>query len=287
LARGISNDWRCFAFSAVLRHSAKRIQDARLVVKQVLKSTLSKLGYEIRKRPVTPQKLHDGVVVGWQRNGRDIRFYLENCFDLIGKDLFNCRFFEEDELEYLRGIVDPQEVMLDVGANIGNHTVYFAAMIGAGKVIAFEPGGWAYPRLAFNVALNGLQDRVTLHKVALSDAPGTAHMRLLAADNHGTLAILSGDEGEGPVETVPVRKGDDYLTDERVGFVKIDAERHEMKVLNGLQKTLSRDKPIVMVEVLQTERAALEAFLADFGYATLMARERYGDIVNVICRTAA
>ena len=58
------------------------------------------------------------------------------------------------------GIVGKDSVVCDVGANIGNHTIYFGTVMGAAKVLAFEPQAHCHETLCANIALNGLEDRV-------------------------------------------------------------------------------------------------------------------------------
>lgn len=247
-------------------------------MKNALKSVLGSLGYEIRKIPDTPQVETEGCVVAWPYRDRTIRFYLENRYDLIGKDLFNGSFFEQTELEVLVDLVEPGGIAVDVGANIGNHAVFFGTVLQASRVIAFEPGAWASARLAFNAALNGMGDRLELHRCALSDTAGTGRMQRWADDNHGTLALSEGGDGE----QVRVETGDSFFEERRISLLKIDVERHEAQVLDGLDKTLRRDHPVVLIEVGKEDRAGMEARLAEYGYATRCAFERYGDIVNLI-----
>ena len=61
------------------------------------------------------------------------------------------------------GLVGPQSVVCDIGAKIGNHTVYFAKVMGAAKVLAFEPQAHCHSTLTDNIALNGLQDRAVAY----------------------------------------------------------------------------------------------------------------------------
>lgn len=253
-----------------------------LLMKNAIKALLKRAGYDLRKLPDTPQVEVDGSIVRWHESGHELRFYIENRYDLIGKDIFNCRFFEREELNALSKIVSPKGTCVDVGANIGNHAIFFATLMEADKVIAFEPGDFAHPRLCFNIALNDLSDRVKIRKVALSEAPGEAEMRFIAEGNHGTLAILGQGEGEGATQTVKMERGDDLLKDEDVTLLKVDAERHEMAVLRGLHETIERCKPVILVEAAQCDRDKTEAHLASYGYTTQHAFERYGDIVNLI-----
>jgi FkbM family methyltransferase len=252
-------------------------------MKAALKRIAKGLGYDVRRIEHLPQVSATGSVVEWPHGNRRIRFYVENRFDLIGRDMFNGRFFEEEELAYLQTVADPSGTFLDIGANVGNHTVFFAAVIGAARVHAFEPGDFAYPRLAFNIALNGLESRVTAHRLALSDRDGTAAMRFNYADNHGSFSIT---DGEGAEQSVPIARGDAVVGAERIRFAKIDVERHEFEVLQGLAQTIARDKPLLMVEIDLTDRPRLDAWMAANGYREQRAFPRYGDIVNVVAAPA-
>ncbi len=247
-------------------------------MKNLIKSLAARLGYEFRKIDDAPQIQAHGVIVSWPHRGQEVRFHLENRFDLIGRDLFNGRFFEEEELTHLASLVRPGGTCVDIGANIGNHSVFFGKILGAAKVIAVEPGDWGYPRLCFNLALNGLTGCSVTHKLALSDRAGRARMDFWAPGNHGTLAIHDGAGGE----EVTLVTGDSLLEGEDVALIKIDAERHEDHVLRGLEATLARCRPVLLLEAAQTDRAATEARLAALGYRTDRAFERYGDIVNLI-----
>ena len=247
-------------------------------MKRFLKSLLATAGLELRRIRHTPQVKSEGAVVEWPYKDHLVRFYLESRYDLIGRDLFNGRFFEIAELEELARRVDPSGTVVDVGANIGNHTVFFGVVMGAQRVLSFEPGAWAHSQAAFNIALNGLSDRVVLHKLALSDHDGTGRMTFWAKGNHGTLWLSDDPDGE----EVKVVRGDPLMPESRVTLIKIDVERHEHEVIEGLKGTIARDRPVICVETAQIERPGLEKRMAALGYQTVFTKERYGDIVNLI-----
>lgn len=137
---------------------------------------------------------------------------------------------------------------VDAGANIGNHTLWLAAVCGL-DVAAFEP--LTHEALAANVALNGLNVRV--EPVALGARDDTAV--------HTSAGRLTTGAGNLPVRTL-----DSYaLTD--VSVVKIDVEGMEPDVLQGGEKTIRRDRPVIVAEEHnQAEHDAIAAVLQPWGY---------------------
>jgi FkbM family methyltransferase len=139
---------------------------------------------------------------------------------------------------------------VDIGANRGIYTFWMAKR--AGQVDAFEP----QPALAKYISDAHLR-HVRVHQTALSDRTGVA--TLLVPDDDGLARIASSDprdavsaaaESELGIRselTVQLRTLDSYrLVD--VGFLKIDAEGHELAVLRGARETISANRPIVFIE---------------------------------------
>ena len=90
------------------------------------------------------------------------------------------------------GIVGKDSVVCDVGANIGNHTIYFGTVMGAAKVLAFEPQAHCHETLCANIALNGLEDRVD----EAVDSNDLARLDLIKIDVEGMqMAVLAGATG--------------------------------------------------------------------------------------------
>jgi len=138
-------------------------------------------------------------------------------------------------------------VVLDIGANIGNHTLAFATR--AASVHAFEPIPTIYQLLHDNVAANGLA-HVHTHPVALSDTAGTATIYMVKQGNFGASSFDQRADGVEPVE-VNKQTGDEFVRQHglgRIDFIKIDVEAHEVYVLRGLMETLRRDLPWLTME---------------------------------------
>ncbi len=141
--------------------------------------------------------------------------------------------------------------LLDVGANIGVHTLGCAGSYA--EVVACEPYPPVADRLERTLGANGIGN-VRVHRTALADAAGTVRFKVPIESNLGTGSIVD-DHGNaaGDLIEVPVTTGDLLLGGDGempVAAVKIDTEGAEKKVLQGLARTLTADRPLVVFELL-------------------------------------
>jgi FkbM family methyltransferase len=180
----------------------------------------------------------------------------------IGRSLELYGEWAEAELELLGLFLQPGDVVVDVGANVGTHTVAFARKIGpGGRVHAFEPQRVVFQTLCANVALGSLTN-VHTHHAAAGRAPGTilvpaANQQI--AQNFGGVALAGVTAGE-PVPVMTL----DQLGLERCKILKIDVEGMELDVLEGARALVERCQPIVYVENNDAARspALIEALRA-------------------------
>jgi FkbM family methyltransferase len=183
--------------------------------------------------------------------------------DVIQRRIFGQRnFFEPDQLADIRGLIGRDSVVVDAGANIGNHTVYFSLICGAREVHAFEPMRVAYSTLVRNIELNGLQNRVTAHNVAVGAQEG--HAELLRYVEHNTGGTVLGLDRPGMYKVVPI----DSLRLERCDFLKMDVEGGQIQALSGAAETLARCRPVIWVE-LRSKRSEFDegnAKMQSMGY---------------------
>src|SRR5690606_30551618 len=127
-------------------------------------------------------------------------------------------FYEVELLDKIREIVaDREGLFVDVGANLGNHTVYFAQVLGR-EVVAVEPEPMNASLLRDNVALNSLEDRVEIHNRAAMSEPGFVVLEQAIEGNRGTFSAKEAAEG---IEAVTL---DSLVGDEQVALIKIDVE---------------------------------------------------------------
>jgi len=224
--------------------------------------------------------------------------------------------YERSTRMAIHRLVSPGSVVLDVGANIGAHTLELARRVGSGgKVFAFEPTSFAHSKLLRNLALNpGLAAVVEAKQLMLaaSDHRSTesqiySSWPLVHADrlhaNH--LGRSQSTEGARAISL------DSYLEQNgvtRVDFVKLDVDGYECEVLEGARHCLDKFRPPIVMELapyVLRERGAslaqLVKILVRSGYRftplngealsqdapTLESKIAVGSSINVIARVAA
>lgn len=138
-------------------------------------------------------------------------FYLPNYEkDYIQGFIANyATFYERNEIEYLKRYIKPGDVVLDIGANIGNHTVYFSRICKAGKVYSFEPVKSTYDVLERNVQLNCKNDAVETYNVGLGHHTGCARVSFYSEDTIGSSTIEEAEDGD-----VSLKQLDDFVFNE-------------------------------------------------------------------------
>ena len=157
------------------------------------------------------------------------------------------RFYEGHMLAYIRELGLAGRY-LDVGANIGNHSVFFDKLCRSNAVDAFEPGKEAFRLLQWNVQSNNC-DRTACHMVGLSDSEG-----------RGTNVV-----GRQKIE-FQARTLDSYAFQD-VTLIKLDIEGMETEFLRGAHETLRRSRIVLFIEAqLQSDLAAQEEVLSPLGY---------------------
>lgn len=145
-------------------------------------------------------------------------------------------------------------VVVDVGANFGYYTLMCAEFVGAaGKVVAVEPNPAAAELLERSVSLNGFRGRTTVERVALDQESGqTALLYVPDSEPKNALVVSSPevvDPSSGRLVDVPTMRMDDLLADQpRVDLIKIDAEGSEERIYAGMQATVERHRPMIVME---------------------------------------
>lgn len=158
------------------------------------------------------------------------------------------QYYEAPEINRLIEIGGMGGHWIDVGANIGNHTVALCVLGKAARVDSFEPCWENRALLRKNVDRNGLADKVVCHPVALGHVPTTVTVEPCHG-NMGATRVVESRSG-----SVDVRPLDSYFFDEPLAGIKVDAEGWDTRVLFGAQKTIERCQPrCVMVEVQDHE----------------------------------
>lgn len=178
------------------------------------------------------------------REGIDLTIYMRGAF-------------ERDTLRALESLVREGATVLDVGANVGAHTLHLARLVGAtGRVVAFEPTDFAIAKLRANLEANPeLAARVEVHQAFLVGSPGAKIAAAVASSwpVDGTAAddAQMGSRAMGvsgavatTIDAVIAAAGDPD-----VQLIKMDVDGHELEVLEGAQSLLARRRPIIVMEL--------------------------------------
>jgi FkbM family methyltransferase len=187
--------------------------------------------------------------------------------------------YEEHLAELFGHLVRPGDRCVDVGANVGVHTVRLARLADRdGEVIAIEPDPDVARRARRNIALNGLSN-VRVIDAAASARPGQMQLyRPSPRDtNRARASLMHYRYLTGPATTVPVVTIDDLCAGAPVALIKIDVEGHEAAVVRGAADTIARHAPSIVFEYapeLLDDVAAQTPFgwLAERGYLLLRIR---------------
>ena len=171
--------------------------------------------------------------------------YIGRALDLYGE-------YSEGEVRLLDQMIRPGMTVVDVGAHIGAHTIFFAKKAGSkGRVVAFEPQRVLYHILCGNLALNLLHN-VTAINAGLGSKAARATLPRINYARGGNFGGYGLDKWDG--EDVPVLPLDSYHL-ESCHVIKIDVEGMERNVLEGAQKTLAEHRPLLYIENDRVEKS--------------------------------
>jgi len=143
-----------------------------------------------------------------------------------------------------RTYITPGSIAVDVGANVGMHTLVMAHYATHGQVYSYEPSPAIYARLSRNIALNRVQN-AELRMLAVSDRPGRVGFADVSArPNIGTSHVDAASDTTVPAVTLD----DEMAAAASVNLIKIDVEGYELEVLRGARKVLAACRPAVVLE---------------------------------------
>jgi FkbM family methyltransferase len=239
-----------------------------------LKLIIAYFGFDVLHH-VDPKIVQRCSIISTKIRDVQIKFFILDEHDVIQRMHLAGKFYEEEELEIIERSFSGG-TFVDIGANIGNHSIYVGKYLPITKIIAFEPNSIAHMALRINIDINDLRDRCVIHKVGLFDAPGRAGFRTPDGNLGGTKLLPGkGDELE-------LARGDDILRRETVSFMKIDVEGLEMEVLRGLEDTISKQRPTLFVEVDEANTVEFLAYLDRHGYTVAKTYKRYAANMNYL-----
>lgn len=207
-----------------------------------------------RKIKKDPRKKHEypinritGSIITSYRYGDPVQFFITDISDTIQSKHHRGKFYEEDELLAILPHIPKNARILDIGANVGNHALFFALFIENSHIKVVEPNHEAGNILNVNIQLNNVSNQIDLGGLgwAISDQQTNGHLQKIPGNLGGTYFV---ENKTGPIQTI---RGDDLcLQSGPLDFIKIDVENMELEVLDSLEVTIARSRPQIFIEIL-------------------------------------
>ena len=175
-----------------------------------------------------------------------------NPREYISREILSFGHQERDLLEYIFSNIkiDKSDEFIDIGANIGNHSLFFSEYFNKGY--SFEPVLSTFKALDLNVCINNLSDRIHVFNEGISSSDGQLTFSESTDGDIGRSMIiddLSLEISANKIYKIKVSKGDKYFSKcNNIGLIKVDAEGHEVSVIKGLSNTIIKNKPIILFE---------------------------------------
>jgi FkbM family methyltransferase len=197
--------------------------------------------------------------------------------------------FEPEMVSLFKALIQPNNTVLDIGANIGCTSILFGDL--ARKVYSFEPSPTTHRWLVENVKRAKLNNVEPIN-LGLGKEAGTFELTFAPNNRSGGFVsnLTSASEGH-QVEHITIARGDDFIRERqlnKVDFIKIDVEGFEQSVIEGLAATIVRDQPIVALELNHWclnafQRTSVPEFFLIFCAAFFRICMRWTCVTRVIC----
>jgi FkbM family methyltransferase len=187
-------------------------------------------------------KLHETV------NGP---MYLLETDTVICESLRTTGDYAPDEKALLGPLISSGDTILDVGANVGNHTLFFSQCVGpGGRVLSFEPQRFLFKILCAN-ALLGRYQNVWPYRLAVGDEEGTVDIPVPNSERPNNFGgySLSFDKFKEAADITTI----DTIAPDQCHLIKIDVEGMELSVLRGAVETIARTRPFLYFEYNRPE----------------------------------
>lgn len=194
--------------------------------------------------------------------GQEAEVIIKNENEFIQKHWnLNC-FYEAKGgglLGYINANIQKGGKYFDIGASIGNHTLFLSIIMNAKEVYSFEPLKSSFEHLVENVELNNLKN-VNCFNYALGEENGFVSMENVNPDQIGMTQVIAGND-------VPLKRIDDFAFFENYDYIKIDVEHYNKEVLTGAKETFTKGKGIISIEAESDEQLKeVDEIMKSFNY---------------------
>lgn len=224
-----------------------------------------------------------------ERLGNSVRFRILSQINATGKILYEVHpevfleldlsdwlqrlyylgFVEQNTFKIIKELLPVDGIFVDIGANIGIYSCIMANHVGIkGSVIAFEPMRENLEGLYNNIALNQLKN-IEVNELALSNRQQGFNLYVPSAHQQGPTGCT---QVWNPGDWISVGVTDATTLDiafqkERLDFMKIDTQGHELEILQGAKSTIERFQPVILCEVFEENRTKVFDLMKSWNYA--------------------
>lgn len=177
-------------------------------------------------------------------DGHSFQIEIEPTNGYLDAQIHAHGLYEPHIIETMHEHIRTGDTCIDVGANIGHHTILMSHFVGnEGSVVAYEPIPYLRDQMSRSIAINSIHN-VTIHDVALSDKEGQMTLFLRKGNIGGSSLVEGMDTEELPVRVLHLDKN--HMG--KVDFMKIDVEGYEYHVLLGAVSVIEKYRPIIIFE---------------------------------------
>ena len=253
-----------------------------------------KLGLRLYRHKKSPMWLKNIIyqrwmLTNWHHENRERKNNSNNVFEVyikdsdkvyfelpIKRDLISCNiiinkmFYEYDYLLTISNLLKQPTCILDVGANIGNHTLFFSKFWDDTKVYSFEPSSTIFQMLQRNIQLNNLES-TNCFNVAVGNKAGSGRISYNGQLENNLGATMVDYEDDGEIQFITL---DTFALEHNlhvIDLVKIDVEGFELKVLNGMKQIIEEYNPYIWIEVLKDNKSKAMAVFQELNLTFISA----------------
>ncbi len=207
--------------------------------------------FGFHKRIFSPMRLFSGVTELIKfKDSIKLELHID---DWIQENIYFLDTYEEAELKYIQSSINEGNTFIDIGANIGVHTLFASKLVKKkGRVISFEPFSKNHKSLTRNISLNNSQN-ITIENIAISDKEKTIEIYYDKEDSNLGMAssFLTKFSSSEKTQAISLDSYVEGRSIEKIDFIKLDIEGGEYLALLGMKKVLTTYYPKLLVEILE------------------------------------
>ncbi len=240
----------------------------------------------IQKRSIKALKIKYPIIDCIRFKGIEFLIYFASK-GIIEELILKEGSYEGELIALADSFIEEKTIIIDVGANIGFESLYFAKKYPNNKVFSYEPTAIAYKCLSKSKAINDL-DNLNIFKLGVGEKNGKVEIHAATQDtyNKGLASIDANFDLDGTFtkEAIDIVTLDDHVKENlRVSLIKIDVQGYETKVLEGAVTLIEKDKPVIIYEHFEGYysdplelRNKIESLFSSLGYELYLIRSKGG-----------